>query len=282
MTSMDRTLPATYGSLTLAALRFAGFAAMLAVMVPSHLIYSVFRPRDYYRLPVLFHRLLLKLIGFEVRVHGTMTRAPSTFFVSNHTSYLDIPVLGALIPASFVAKAEVASWPLFGFMAKLQNTVFIERRQGRAAQQRDQLTRYLAEGRNLILFPEGTSSEGRHVLPFKSSLFGSIENAAEDIDVMVQPVSVGCTALDGLPLTQNFRDFYAWYGEETLLPHLWQAFKCDRFTIDVVFHSPIRAKDMPHRKELAIACHQAVAHGIEQCVTGRWDVVQYPSRTREG
>ncbi|MFX7820790.1 1-acyl-sn-glycerol-3-phosphate acyltransferase, partial [Acinetobacter baumannii] len=75
----------------------------------------------------------------------------------------------------------------------------------RAVEQRDQLTQCLAEGRNLIIFPEGTSSEGRYVLPFKSSLFSVIETASEDIEITVQPVSISCTAIDGLPLTQNLR-----------------------------------------------------------------------------
>lgn len=260
----------TYGSSTLAALRFTGFLSLLFFMIPVHLVYRIVRPRDHYRLPLVFHQLLLRIIGFQVRTHGTMSANKPVFFVCNHTSYLDIPVLGALIPASFVAKAEVASWPLFGYMAKLQNTVFIERRQTRAANQRDQLTHYLSEGRNLILFPEGTSTEGRHVLPFKSSLFGAIENAAEDIDITVQPVSIACTAIDGLPMSQNLRSFYAWYGDMTLLPHLWQAFKCNGFTIDVVFHQPIRARDVSDRKNLARLTQSAVAEGVERCLTGRW------------
>lgn len=270
MMNWDTPPAVSYGSRTLAAVRFTSFVLVLLLMMPVHILYSAIRPRDHYRLPLLFHRILLKIIGFEVRTHGHMTTARPTFFVANHTSYLDIPVLGALIPASFVAKAEVASWPLFGLMAKLQNTVFIERRQTRAVQQRDQLSQHIAEGRNLILFPEGTSSDGHRVLPFKSSLFGAIENAAEDIDLFVQPISINCTAIDGLPLTQNLRCFYAWYGDMTLLPHLWQAFKCDRFTVDVVFHPPIRARDVPDRKELALRCQQAVASGVELCVTGRW------------
>lgn len=267
---VDQTLSSSYGSTGLAVLRLAGFVVLVAMMVPSHMIYHALRPHDHYRLPLKFHRLLLKLLGFTVQVHGGIAQASPVFFVANHSSYLDIPVLGALIPASFVAKAEVASWPLFGFLAKLQGTVFIERRSARAAMQRDQLTTYLAEGRNLIIFPEGTSSDGQMVLPFKSSLFGAIESAAADIDIVVQPVSVTCSGIDGLPLTQYLRSFYAWYGDMTLLPHLWQAFKCNRFTVEVAFHPPIRARDVRDRKELAAACQRAIASGVEQSVTGRW------------
>jgi len=189
MTDWHKAPSLSYGSSTLAALRCVGFFTLLFVMILPHVIYRFLDPRSGYKLPMIFHKILLKLIGFDVRIHGAMPVTGPVLFVCNHTSYLDIPVLGALIPASFVAKAEVASWPLFGFMAKLQNTVFIERRQTRAISQRDQLTRYLADGRNLILFPEGTSTDGRYVLPFKSSLFGAIETAAKDIDVIIQPVS---------------------------------------------------------------------------------------------
>ncbi len=264
-------MPATtYGSTPYAVMRCVGFVLMLIVMVPAHVLYGLIRPKDRYRLPLFFHKILLKLIGFDVRVHGGIATDRPIFFVANHTSYLDIPVLGSLIPASFVAKAEVASWPLFGFLAKLQHTVFIERRSTRAGQQRDTLVSHLSEGRNLIIFPEGTSSDGQMVLPFKSSLFSAIENAAADISVTVQPVSVSCTGIDGLPLTQHLRSFYVWYGDMTLVPHLWQAFKCDRFAIDVVFHPPIHVQGSLDRKQLAITCQQAVATGIENCVTGRW------------
>ena len=258
----------------LAAVRCGGFVLLLLTMLPVHVVYCFMRPHDHYRLPLLFHRLLLRLIGFRVRIHGDMARQAPVFYVANHTSYLDIPVLGALIPASFVAKAEVASWPLFGLLAKLQGTIFIERRSARASEQRDTLTQHLAHDRNLILFPEGTSSDGQMVLPFKSSLFAAIEKAADNPNVTVQPVSISCTGIDGLPLTPYMRPFYAWYGDMTLLPHLWQAFKCDRFTVDVVFHEPLQARDYADRKALAGICQQAVAKGVEQCVTGRWPVIK--------
>jgi lyso-ornithine lipid O-acyltransferase len=264
----------SYGSNTLAALRCAGFLAMLGTATPVYILCKSLWPQKTLQLKMFFYRCLLKLIGFQVRTHGAMNNSAPVFYVANHISYLDIPVLGALLPASFVAKSEVASWPVFGFMARLFDTVFIERRQARAAKQRDTLGEHMAARHNLILFPEGTSTDGQRVLPFKSSLFGAIENAARDIDVSVQPVSVSCTAIDGLPVTQNLRHVYGWYGDLSLIPHLWLAFKCGRFTIDVIFHPPIHAKDMPNRKDLAAACQKAVAHGVEQCVTGRWLAAQ--------
>ena len=121
------------------------------------------------------------MIGFRVHTVGTNVSDPAsgsgsgqpTLFLSNHVSYFDITVLGALIDGSFVAKSEVAGWPLFGMLAKLQRTVFVVRRQGQAGAQRDAVAERLTRGENLIVFPEGTSGDGTRALPFKSSLLAA-------------------------------------------------------------------------------------------------------------
>src|ERR1700679_2478522 len=116
------------GVMLAASARVAGFLGLIVTLIPVHLIYIAFRPNDPFRFPHLFHRALIRMLGFHIRAHGIPATTAPVLFVSNHSSYLDIPVLGALIPAAFVAKAEVARWPLFGLLAKLQRTVFIERR----------------------------------------------------------------------------------------------------------------------------------------------------------
>lgn len=95
------------------------FFFVVATFIPVVAAYRRFRPEDPYRLPRYFHRFLLWLFGFTVRIHGAPAQTAPVFFVCNHTSYLDIPVLGATLPASFVTKSEVASWPLFGLLARL-------------------------------------------------------------------------------------------------------------------------------------------------------------------
>lgn len=258
-----------YGSRFTAVVRVIGFFSLILVLVPAHLTYKIFRPEDIFRMPQVFHRLLIRVLGFRIRTHGAIAAQSPTLFVANHASYLDIPVLAALIPATFVAKSEVACWPLIGWLAKLQNTVFVERRTARAGDQRDHLRDLLANGRSLLVFPEGTSTDGMRVLPFKSSLFSSVEEAMEGVTLTVQPVSIVCTAIGGLPITRGLRPFYAWYGDMTLVPHLWNVFKLGGFTIDVVFHAPVTAQTFPDRKALAQYCHQQVARGIEQCLKGR-------------
>lgn len=258
-----------YGSRSLGVLRVMGFFGLIAVLVPVQFVYQIFRPNDLFRIPMLFHRTLLRMLGFRIRLHGDAASTVPVLFVANHASYLDIPVLSSILPASFVAKAEVASWPLIGFLAKMQNTVFIERRTTQAKKQSNILRTHLENKRSLIVFPEGTSSDGLKVLPFKSSLFSIVEEKLLDNVLMVQPISIACTELDGLPMTRGWRPFYAWYGDMTLVPHLWNVFKLGQFTIDVIFHAPVQPQSFADRKELSVYCQQQVVHGIQQCLTGR-------------
>jgi 1-acyl-sn-glycerol-3-phosphate acyltransferase len=237
------------------------------IFVPIALIAKRMDAQHPFRIPRLFHHILLKLLGMRVRVRGTPCDAAPTLFIVNHVSYLDIPVLGALLSASFVAKSEVANWPLFGFLSKIQNTLFVERRSTRAAEQRTELHDHLAKKQNLILFPEGTSSDGLQVLPFKSSLFSIVEDWSHDIAITIQPVSITCVERDGFPLLHEERPLYAWYGDMTLLPHLWNVFKHGNFTVEVIFHPAVKPSEYPNRKDLAAACQNMVAQGIEQSLT---------------
>ena len=126
-------------------------------------------------LPAFYHRWCCRMLGFRVRLIGTPTAERPALFAANHVSYTDITILGSLIPGSFIAKAEVAKWPLFGWLAKLQRTVFVDRQIRNAAIQRDAISERLVGGDALILFPEGTSGDGNRPLPFKTALFGDAE-----------------------------------------------------------------------------------------------------------
>ena len=249
--------------------KVAAFFVLILLFVLGALVFKIIPRSNPFFLSRFFYQFLLRILEIRVRIFGTPAETTPILFVANHVSYLDIPVLGALLSASFIAKAEVAAWPLFGFLAKLQNTVFIERRSIRAAAQRTQLQDHLATKRNLILFPEGTSSDGLTVLPFKSSLFSIIEESDGFVPLSIQPVSMTCSALDGFPLLREQRPLYAWYGDMTLLPHLWHVFKHGHFTVDVVFHHPLPAADHPNRKELSSLCQSLVAQGVEESLTGR-------------
>lgn len=253
------------------AVKAAIFFLLLGALIPAALLFKRMDPAHPFRILRIFHRCLLRLLGIRVRVRGKPSSASPVLFVSNHVSYLDIPAIGAVLPAAFVAKAEVSDWPLFGFLARVQNTVFVERRVTRAAVQREQLRDSLAHGRNLILFPEGTSSVGLSVLPFKSSLFSIVEDLLGDKEIVVQPLSVTCVESGGLPMLLEDRSRYAWYGDMTLAPHLWEIFKGDGFTVELAFHDPLTTADYPSRKDLAAACHKAVFEGVRKALgSGRY------------
>jgi 1-acyl-sn-glycerol-3-phosphate acyltransferase len=245
--------------------KIAVFLIAIGLFIPFALIHRRIWPHNVFNIVTRFHRFLLWLLNITVYKQGVIATTPPVFFVANHTSYLDILILGSLLPASFVAKAEVASWPLFGYLSRLQNTLYIERRSTRAAAQRSQLTQHLADKKSLILFPEGTSSDGLAVLPFKSSLFSIVDEAPHA--VTIQPVSVTCTAFRGRPLSLVERDLFAWYGEMTLTPHLWAMFKTGGFTVQVVFHPPVSPDEFENRKMLAAACQEKVAFGITQSLS---------------
>lgn len=228
-------------------------------------------------LPVVYHRGLCRLIGFRVLRFGQPTDERPVLLVANHTSWLDIPVLSALSPLSFVAKHEVDSWPFFGTLARLQRTVFVERRAVRAAEGRDDLQRRLDAGDRLVLFPEGTSSDGNHVLPFKSAFFALAETRVNGAALIVQPVSVAYTAIDGLPIGRDRRPELTWFGDMDLAPHLWGVLCLERFTVTVQFHTPVTIESFASRKEMAAQCHAAVARGLSDALSAR---VQLPAPRR--
>jgi 1-acyl-sn-glycerol-3-phosphate acyltransferase len=230
--------------------------------------------------PRLYHRLCCRILGFRIVTSGAPSARRPTLFVANHVSYTDITILGALIRGSFVAKSEVARWPLFGVLAKLQRTVFIERRMHRTAAQRGALASRLAAGDGLILFPEGTSGDGNRVLPFKSALFSAAESAAGDVPVMVQPVSIAYVRLNGVPMGRLYRPFFAWYGDMEMAPHLWTLLGFGIVTVSVAFHEPVLASAFPSRKALAAHCRSVIAEGVARALSGREQSVAAPAATQ--
>jgi len=221
-------------------------------------------------LPRLYHRMCCRILGFRIAAKGAPCDNRPTLFVVNHVSYTDITILGALIKGSFVAKSEVARWPLFGLLAKLQRTVFIERRAHRTAAQRGAIVERLAAGDGLILFPEGTSSDGSRVLPFKSALFSAATTGAGGgRSVVVQPVSLAYVRLNGVPMGRLYRPFFAWYGDMDMASHLWTQLGLGIATVSVEFHAPVLAGAFASRKALAAHCQGVVAEGVARALSGR-------------
>lgn len=258
-------------------LRLAGFglwtAVMLLLLLPLVLTGKGL-PQGYVR---VWHRVCLKILGIRVSVRGGPISHGPGLVVANHVSYLDILVLGSLVRGSFISKADVRDWPVFGLLAKQQRTVFIERKRGHAKRQRAALEARLGAPDRLILFPEGTTSDGQRTLAFKTSLFDLAAIEAEDgRPVPIQPVSIAYTQLDGMPLGRWLRPLYAWYGDMELGSHLLQWLGLGRLEVEVTFHQPVRLSQFESRKHLARYCEHAVADGLSSALSGRERVRALP------
>ena len=218
--------------------------------------------------PHRYHKFLCKLFGIRVTVIGAPVQDKGVLMIGNHTSYFDILVLSSVAQVSFVAKSEVQTWPFFSTLARLQQTVFVERsRRSQTGEARDQIRDRVLAGDALILFPEGTSSDGNCVLPFKSALMGAAEATigtdaqGNPIYVPVQPVSVAYVGLYGIPMGRENRPLFAWYGDMELVPHLIEAVKMGPIDVVVEFHPPLTVDQVGGRKKLAGATEAIVRAG---------------------
>lgn len=255
----------------LAVLKLAAFLALTAALMPVQAVLLRRRSPLARRLPVHAHRLYCRILRLEVVSHGSPAPEAPVLLVANHTSWIDILVLSTFVPVSFVAKHEVKNWPFFGLLARLQRTVFVERRVVRTAEHRDEMSRRLEAGDNLLLFAEGTSNDGNRVLPFKSAFFAVAESRIRGRPLLVQPVSIAYTRLDGLPIGRRLRHRFAWYGDMDLVPHIWKVLRAGRLTVEVEFHQPVTIEEARNRKQLALLCQRAVAAGVARAISGRRD-----------
>lgn len=252
-----------------AATRLAAYLALTLPLMPVQAVLLMLGSPLARRLPHAYHRLACRLLGLELRVIGEISSARPTLFVANHISYLDIEIFSAAVPTCFVARSDMARWPLFGWLAKLQQTVFVDRRPKGVATERDGLAQRLDEGHNVVLFAEGTSSDGGQLLPFKSALLSVAQRAVGGRPLVVQPVTVAYTRLDGMPVGRPLRPFIAWYGDMELGPHLWFVLGMGRLGAELHFHPPVTLDAFGSRKALAAHCESVIGAALEAANAGR-------------
>lgn len=240
-----------------AVLRMILFLLVTAVLIPIH--YMCLLIFGTLRVTRLWHRALWWILGLRVTVYGGEVKSQKqVLYLSNHLSYMDIFVLGALRDGVFIAKQDVAGWPVFGYLATLQKTIFIDRTRSGLEQAQGRILARMAQGYDLILFPEGTSTNGARVLPFKRALIPF------DPVIDIQPVGIRVSHVDGVALSSDEqRDRYGWHGEMTLVPHLWDVFKGRNIDIEVHFLPIVNAADFPSHKEMV----QSIHLGVDSVVT---------------
>lgn len=217
-------------------------------------------------IPVLFHRIACFALGVRVHVKGRCIEEGSVLITANHASWLDIAALGQLQPLSFIAKSEVAGWPIFGLLAKLQRTIFVNRtRRNKTGDTAREIASRLKQGDAMVLFAEGTSSDGNRVLPFRSALIGAAKAAMTAGDqqenaqkVWIQPLSIAYTGIQGMAMGRQHRHLVAWYGDMELLPHLWDLMKVGAIDVTLSFGEPIPFNPASNRKMVAEQAEQHV------------------------
>ncbi|HWU62861.1 MAG TPA: lysophospholipid acyltransferase family protein [Ensifer sp.] len=207
------------------------------------------------KLPGIWHRIACRMLGLKVHVNGAVAAGRPLMIASNHSSWLDILVLSAVADVVFIAKSEVRTWPIFNTLARLQATIFIEREDRRkTGDQVNEIGARLAAGEIVVLFPEGTTSDGNRLLPVKTSLFGAASAAlpaAPEGVVLIQPVAIAYTRAHGLPLGRFHRALAAWPGDTELMPHLSRVLRMGSLQAEVTFCDTIAFSASSNRKAVS-------------------------------
>lgn len=228
--------------------------------LPVQLILMGTTPRAWRILPRVFFRLLAYGLGLRVTILGSPPAAGTTLVVANHISWLDIPAIASLLPVRFVAKSDVARYPLVGFLARLQKTIFVDRtRRTDTGRTSAEMGAALGAGDLVLLFAEGTSDIGTHVLPFRSALMGAAQKAMDASDgriIMIQPMAIAYRAVSGLPLSRQERTRIAWVGDMGVGDNILEILKSGPKDIAIAFGPPIPATG--DRKALARHAEGAV------------------------
>lgn len=250
----------------IAALRIAlalfVIAATTIVLLPIQLLGIALEHPVRIRLPRWWHRVACRAIGIRVHVHGSLEKSRPLLVASNHVSWKDIMVLGSVADVVYIAKSEVRSWPFFGQLARLQRSVFIEREKKRETGRHvGEVAKRLAAGEVVVLFAEGTTSDGNRVLEFKSALFGAASAAlpfAREGAVLVQPVAIAYTRIHGMPMGRYHRPIAAWPGDVALMPSLIGVLREGAIDVDVSFGEAVRFTAESRRKDISQVMEKAV------------------------
>ncbi|TMV08577.1 1-acyl-sn-glycerol-3-phosphate acyltransferase [Ruegeria sediminis] len=249
----------------LAAMLFVGLLVLVAIRLIEKPICGMHRPVTAF-LPQFVGRNAFRILGIKLRTTGDLMRERGAV-VANHTSWLDIFALNARKRVYFVSKDEVAQWPAIGWLARAAGTVFIERNPRKAREQTKLFEERLRAGHKLLFFPEGTSTDGLRVLPFKTTLFAAFFAPKLRSFMYVQPVTVVFHAPKGQP-----DRFYGWWGDMDFGPHLLKTLAAwPQGSVELIYHPAVPVAGFADRKELARFCEDQVRNGHYRAVEADQD-----------
>jgi 1-acyl-sn-glycerol-3-phosphate acyltransferase len=210
-------------------------------------------------------KLLVKILGIWVNVKGieNYEREQNYCLISNHMSYLDILILAAVFPTIFVSRHDVKYWPLLGTIAWIRGAIFVDRTIT-GAQQKPHIKKiieYLQNGLNVLVFPEGKTSNGESLLPFKKTIFSCPVKAG----TAILPITIRYAFINGEPFTEQNRDRVCWYGGMTFLDHIWNVLKLRKFEVIVAIRPPVfesAAEDwLEQARNLSVKIHDIIEKG---------------------
>lgn len=259
-------------------LRAAAVILTLSLVTPPLMLVQHvavrFRWRLAHTLPMRFHRGLCRLLRIRIAVEGRPSTDRPLLVLSNHTSWLDIAIISTLVPLSFIAKQEVAAWPVFGTLARLQRSIFIDRtRRKGAAEANREIAERLAEGDAIVLFAEGTTSDGNRILPFRSAVVGAARDAIAEAGhaghVAVQTLTVAYPRRGGLPVNRENRPDIAWHGDMELVPHFLGIVGGPPIDAVVAWGSCVAFDTATDRKAVTRGAYAEIRQTYARLVTGR-------------
>lgn len=245
------TLRALFRGIVLAVVVFGGLIVLLLARLVERPLFGMHRPWTPW-ITVFVCRAALRVLGLRVH-HTGQPMQDKGLMVANHSSWLDIFALNSAGPLYFVSKSEVAQWPGIGWLARATGTIFVQRQRSAAQEQTRIFEERLRAGHQLLFFPEGTSSDGLRVLPFKPTLFAAAFSPMLP-GLSVQPVTVVYHAPEGREPRH-----YGWWGDMEFGPHLVQMLGTARHgRVEVIWHDALKVDNFENRKAISAASEAAV------------------------
>ncbi len=194
---------------------------------------------------------LMRIMGIRFVIHGEPVEG-GQMIVCNHVSWIDIPLVGAALTSRFVAKSDIQHWPIIGFIARAIGTFFIRRGIGGSKPMLEKLKPHLAAGGSVVIFPEGTTTNGHHVMPFHPRLF----QAALDCQALVQPVALR------YGLTRKGEDIAPFIGDDTLFAHVVRMMRSPGLVAELIYCPPLLPEHYSDRTAMAADAEEAIRRAV--------------------
>ena len=244
-------------------IRLIIFFLLTLALLPFQFIIVFFIKNYTYIIPHFYHKICRIIFGIKVKTFGKVSIKFPILLISNHASYLDIIILGSLFKTSFVAKKEVSRWPLLGILAKLQNTVFIDRKIFSLKEQENQIINNINKKKNLVIFPEGTSSDGNKVLSFKSSLFNIFEKE-HNFKIPIQTITIVYKKTNKNLINEKERSNLTWHSDMDFIPNMVQVLKKKSIEVEVIINDSFLPQKKRDRKKIALHCWEKINYNLKK------------------